>query len=357
MHLDLIPPEQRERSLLHLPDVLCINSIFVSGTSGPVRSTVSLYYHPLTTPLTLHLVFGGHPNVRNGGIATNVELRDNMSAHPGYSQSGSVVFTHDTSPHSVASPLATNTSDNSSWPSPSDLGYLTLGNSPDVGSQFGQDAEAYAAHQVSWDMLADRHTVIPRRKGRRYHAQRDQDGASEQLSYTTLEPASSRGPRKSEKRFPCTVCPQSFKHASDWKRHEASVHGYNDQEWTCMLTEAFKLQSECIFCLEPMVSIDHLHKHAVVPCSIKRTIERTFPRKDLLKQHVLLAHLADESTLVRKDFKVPQEWSRALDLSPGGPGSRWCGFCGCMLETTAKRMDHVAQHFRKGQNMTSWIRM
>ena len=353
MHLGLILHEQRRRHSLNLPDALWINSTYVLETFEPARSTVSLCCHVLSTPLTLHLVFDGHAKVRNSEVTSNTGLHANVSAQPSCARPVFVSFADD----NVTSPPVTNTSDSSSWPSPSDPGYPTPDNNQDTETHFYQHPTAESARQNTFSVSAPQEAAVPKRKGRRYHAQRHQYGTSEHLPFATQQTSSSPNFEEIENRFPCTVCVKAFKNASDWKRHEAGVHGYNDREWICALTDAFKLQYECVFCSEPMDSIDHLEKHAIAPCSNKCTAERSFPRKDLLKQHVLLAHLPDAPPSIKKTFEVPAEWSRGLDVSPGGPSSRWCGFCKRMLETTAERMDHVAQHFRKGQDMTSWIRM
>jgi len=312
-----------------------------------------LYYHVLTTLLTLHLVFDGHAKVQNGQVPSNTGLHANMSARSSYAQPVSMSFADD----NVTCSPATNTGDINSWPWPSGPGYPTPDSNQDTETQVYQHPAANPARQEALSASALQEAAMPKRKGRRYHAQRQQYSTSEHLPVAPQQTSSCPSFQEPENRFPCTVCVKAFKNASDWKRHEASVHGYNDREWVCMLTDAFKLQSECVFCLEPMDSIDHLGKHTIDPCLNKCTAERSFPRKDLLKQHVLLAHLTGASPSIKKTFEIPTEWSRGLDVSPGGPSSRWCGFCKRMLETTAERMDHVAQHFRKGQDMTSWIRM
>ncbi|KAI4648510.1 uncharacterized protein J4E79_010132 [Alternaria viburni] len=276
-----------------------------------------------------------------------------MSAQSSYAQPVSVSFADD----NIICPPATNTSDSSSWPSPSDPGYPTPDSNQDTETQVYQHSAAESARQEAFGVSGLQEAAMPKRKGRRFHAPRYQYGTSKHLPVAPQQTWTSPSFQESENKFSCTECVKAFKNASDWKRHEASVHGYNDREWVCMLTDAFKLQSECVFCLEPMDSIDHLDKHVIAPCLNKCAAERSFPRKDLLRQHVLLAHLKGAPPSAKKTFGVPTEWSRGLDVSPSGPGSRWCGFCGCMLDTTARRMAHVAQHFRNGQKMTSWIQM
>jgi hypothetical protein len=258
----------------------------------------------------------------------------------------------------ISSPSEPETSDSSSWLVSPDASCHTPDNTTAL-TLFHQVVESNQAHQTSQGVSAARTATMPKRKGRRHRAETYQAGAGEHLPHATPIHTTSAGPEKSGHRFVCTVfgCIRSFENASGWKRHEAGFHGHTDHEWICMLTEAFKSRSECVFCLEPMDSIDHLSSHTIARCSEKCIIERSFFRKDFLKQHVLHAHLAGEPDAVRRNFKVPQEWCREVESSAVPPGSRWCGFCRCAFETTAKRMDHVAQHFRKGQDMTNWIRM
>jgi hypothetical protein len=59
---------------------------------------------------------------------------------------------------------------------------------------------------------------------------------------------------------------------------------------------------------------------------------------------------------VRKNFQVPQDWSRLVESSDVRPASCWCGFCGRTFESVTTRMDHVAQHFREGMDMRAWDR-
>jgi hypothetical protein len=304
--------------------------------------------------LTLCPVLHDRINDASRRITTRPEPYESVSADPNDIQWGSVF----TSYPDTSSPPTTETNDSSPWRTSPDVSSHTLRNSPTLTMLYQND-ESHQTHQASQSVSAARTASMPKRKGRRLGAETYQAQVRDHLPHATPVHTNAAGPEKSGHRFVCTVagCFRSFKNASDWKRHEAGVHGYDDHEWICMLTEAFKSQSECVFCLEPIDSIDHLSSHAIAPCSDKSIIERSFFRKDLLKQHILHVHLAGEPHAVRRNFKVPQEWSREVESSAVIPGSRWCGFCGCVFETTAKRMDHVAQHFREGQDMTNWILM
>jgi hypothetical protein len=231
------------------------------------------------------------------------------------------------------------------WSSPSDPGYSTPVSNAAFRTHAYQVTGTEPAYQASQNVNGPCNATMPKRKGRRHRAQGYQVGMDKHLPYTTPIQSTSCHRRESDAPFSCTVveCTRSFKSAFDWKRHEAGVHGHSDREWICMLTDGFKSRSECVFC-------------SIAPCSDKCIVERTFFRKDLLKQHVLHAHLAGEHTLVRKNFQVPQDWSRVVESSAVRPDSCWCGFCGLSFESVTTRMDHVAQHFREGLDMRAWNR-
>lgn len=309
-------------------------------------------------PLTDNLVLDGHATKQDDGNIHRRQRRGDTLANMSHMYSGSMATIHDMSALSTVSPPAINTYNNNQLPSPSDAGYPTPVGSVASRTYVYQDTGTESAYQASQNANAARKATMPKRKGRRHRAQGYQVGMDEHLpSKTPIQSTHSRL-REFDAPFSCTVvgCTRSFKSAFDWKRHEAGVHGHSDREWICMLTDEFKSQSECVFCSEAMDTIHHLGEHAIAPCSDKRIIERTFFRKDLLKQHVLHAHLAGEHDSVRKNFQVPQDWSRLVESSDVRPASCWCGFCGRTFESVTTRMDHVAQHFREGMDMRAWDR-
>ncbi|KAF1842006.1 uncharacterized protein K460DRAFT_398110 [Cucurbitaria berberidis CBS 394.84] len=198
--------------------------------------------------------------------------------------------------------------------------------------------------------------VTPARKGkRRYMSRYDPNvgrttdsfspGTSSDSAYDVI------------KAYHCTVCPGTFKDAYGWKRHESSVHGFNDTEWTCMLHETILINLKCIFCSEHVddIDIDHFDQHDIQLCMNKSCSDRTFARKDLLKQHVRHVHLASAPASIMQTFKVPKIWSKATDGALANPDALWCGFCLLMHESITTRMEHVAQHFRDGQDMATWV--
>jgi hypothetical protein len=308
--------------------------------------------------LTTYSVIDGHANVRSGGNTIHPDPCGNMLASTDYVDSSFMVATPATSPPGTTLQAAMGMNHDHVWSSSTEGGYPTPNDSPGFAKRVYEAFDGGLTRQAPESSSTSRKAIMPKRKGRRHRGQTAQAGASEHLPNATLASKPSYDIRQSEKRFHCTApsCVQSFKTAFDWKRHEAGVHGHSDWKWICMLTEVFKLQSECVFCLEPMSSIDHLSKHAITPCADKCIADRTFFRKDLLKQHISHVHLPGKPTSAKNNFEVPREWTMGVELSASGPNSCWCGFCECSFDTVTKRMDHVAQHFREGMSLTTWVR-
>ncbi|KAI8204565.1 Homeobox protein 4 [Colletotrichum sp. SAR 10_86] len=71
--------------------------------------------------------------------------------------------------------------------------------------------------------------------------------------------------------------------------------------------------------------------------------DRTFYRKDHLRQHLKLVHGSNQMTRLMDKWKVVKNNIRSA-----------CGFCGAKLETWAERGDHLADHFKNGSTMTDW---
>ncbi|RMJ16199.1 hypothetical protein CDV36_004126 [Fusarium kuroshium] len=94
----------------------------------------------------------------------------------------------------------------------------------------------------------------------------------------------------------------------------------------------------CVFCGEVTPSETHLATHNPAACQ-----ERSFSRKDHLKQHLRLVHNAGLIDLSLKLWKAqkPEIKSR-------------CGFCKAELETWLDRVDHLSNHFKLGCTMADW---
>lgn len=108
---------------------------------------------------------------------------------------------------------------------------------------------------------------------------------------------------------------------------------------------------KCVFCSDAVDDLNHFNHHNVQICLEKSESERTFARKDLLKQHVLQKHLVAANDYTRRWFDSPNFWSETVDMSLE---ARWRGFYSLILDDMPARMSHVAQHFRSGLDMTTW---
>ncbi|OLN85552.1 Homeobox protein 4-like protein 2 [Colletotrichum chlorophyti] len=142
--------------------------------------------------------------------------------------------------------------------------------------------------------------------------------------------------------YQCTFCTETFRTKHDWQRHEKSLH-MPLEKWTCSPDGPRAInpengQSCCVFCGEVEPGQEHIDSHNPTACQ-----ERTFNRKDHLKQHLRLVHnagLLDWSSKLWR-ITVPDIRSR-------------CGFCAASLDTWSARADHLADHFKMGQDMANW---
>ncbi|KAF4415911.1 Homeobox 4 [Fusarium acutatum] len=149
------------------------------------------------------------------------------------------------------------------------------------------------------------------------------------------------------KKFQCTFCTDTFGTKYDWQRHEKSLH-LSLERWMCTpngprVPDPQSNQICCAFCGEVEPSDDHIVSHNLLACMERRPEDRTFYRKDHLNQHLRLMHNVKFLDWSMKSWKVT------------GPDIRSrCGFCGIAMSSWSIRVDHLAEHFRKGDTMASW---
>jgi hypothetical protein len=196
-------------------------------------------------------------------------------------------------------------------------------------------------------------TPVIKRKGKMQHPSRFDHAGADLLGLSP--PTSSDSGTDATKPYHCTVCRNSFKDVYGWKRHESGVHGFIDTEWVCMLTDAITQGITCIFCSHIVHDLSHFDSHDIHKCLNKTICDRTFARKDLLKQHVQQVHLAAAEKPVLKAFQVPKEWSQEVEPARIHPAAVWCGFCLYTCTSVNERMKHVAEHFENGYEMQDWI--
>lgn len=99
---------------------------------------------------------------------------------------------------------------------------------------------------------------------------------------------------------------------------------------------------QCVFCPELSPTADHLESHNFQACHEKTLAERTFYRKDHLRQHLRLMHG------VKFDPHMDTWKSTTFTISSK------CGFCPSVFNTWQARADHLAAHFRNGADMKTW---
>ncbi|OBS23041.1 hypothetical protein FPOA_09359 [Fusarium poae] len=147
-------------------------------------------------------------------------------------------------------------------------------------------------------------------------------------------------------RYQCTFCTESFKLKHTWTRHEKTQH-LSLEQWECTPTGSTCLndssEATCVYCgaLNPGVAHFETHNHDL--CYRRERSERTFYRKDHLRQHLRLVHGLEFRKWPMEDwrFKLEDIISR-------------CGFCDANMTTWSERANHLAEHFKDGMTMADW---
>lgn len=153
------------------------------------------------------------------------------------------------------------------------------------------------------------------------------------------------------RRYCCTFCCDRFKSKYDWARHEKSLH-VTLEAWCCApfgttIPSNALGETLCAFCGITNPTQTHIETHEPTACeaSSPPKTRRSFRRKDHLVQHLRRAHNIP-ATSTPPDL---ESWKIGHSSIP----SR-CGFCNKSLSTWAERTEHLAEHFRHGQTMSSW---
>lgn len=149
------------------------------------------------------------------------------------------------------------------------------------------------------------------------------------------------------KTFQCTFCTETFRTKHDWQRHEKSLH-LSLERWVCSPDGAKAVNPEnglisCVFCGQLDPDDAHIESHNFSSC-VERTVEeRTFYRKDHLRQHLKLVHNVKFLPWAMDKWRVATPEIRSR-----------CGFCGTVMDSWTIRVDHLAEHFKTGNTMADW---
>lgn len=147
--------------------------------------------------------------------------------------------------------------------------------------------------------------------------------------------------------FQCTFCTETFKTKHDWQRHEKSLH-LSLERWICSPNGPYQHCIEynhlaCVYCGLPNPPEGHAEQHNHSSCAERSLEERTFYRKDHLRQHLNLVHDAKFAAWSMDSWKVATPEIRSR-----------CGFCGIVMDSWSIRVDHLAEHFKGGKSMADW---
>jgi hypothetical protein len=149
------------------------------------------------------------------------------------------------------------------------------------------------------------------------------------------------------KTFQCTFCTETFRTKHDWQRHEKSLH-LSLERWVCSPNGAKAFSPDngrmsCVFCGQADPDEAHIDSHNYAACQERTPGERSFYRKDHLRQHLKLVHNAKLLSWSMEQWKTTTPEIRSR-----------CGFCDTILDTWGIRVDHLAEHFKKGKSMADW---
>ncbi|EGY23399.1 uncharacterized protein VDAG_04837 [Verticillium dahliae VdLs.17] len=149
------------------------------------------------------------------------------------------------------------------------------------------------------------------------------------------------------RKFQCTFCTETFAQKHGWQRHEKSLH-LSLERWECSpegpYTQDDAGHLTCAYCAEFEPDLDHLAMHNYEVCKNRPSEERSFYRKDHLRQHLKAVH--------HTKFESPTmgHWKQTIkDVTSS------CGFCGLAMSSWTERVDHLADHFKSGATMAEWL--
>ncbi|CZR64542.1 uncharacterized protein PAC_14440 [Phialocephala subalpina] len=149
--------------------------------------------------------------------------------------------------------------------------------------------------------------------------------------------------------FHCLFCLKRFDSQEEWATHEMLQHFLAQRFWVCMpkgpIEEADDGTEVCVFCLAVDLDAEHCAQHKVKRCLKKNVEDRTYRCKQDFEFHLQIFHGQDNMNV------RTENWSS----SPADDKWHWfCGFCDETMATWTQRGEHLSEHFKKGDSMSSW---
>lgn len=109
-----------------------------------------------------------------------------------------------------------------------------------------------------------------------------------------------RRQRSGDPAFECTNCARTFTRKFDLTRHEKAIHLQPSKSWVCsdlisqgespLVWRISASAPQCAFCGQANPDEEHFLSHEFVACADRSVSDRTFARKDHLRQHLYKFH-------------------------------------------------------------------
>ena len=152
--------------------------------------------------------------------------------------------------------------------------------------------------------------------------------------------------RQTSQPFQCTFCTETFKPKYNRQRHEKSFHLSLEKSQCTPNGPIFMnlgFEPACVYCGLVNPDQSHLATHNHEICEDRLIQDRTYYRKDHLRQHLKLVHNTEFRPQPMDCWKFESREVRSQ-----------CGFCGLTMTNWDQRAEHIAEHFRTGNTMADW---
>ncbi|KAK7934520.1 hypothetical protein PG985_000015 [Apiospora marii] len=152
--------------------------------------------------------------------------------------------------------------------------------------------------------------------------------------------------------YACTVCHRQFPKRYTWERHEKSTH-FACERWICGNSLSKNVSQDCPICAtegdnpRPMGQCGHRFPD----CLLKPEVDRTFYRRDAIKQHLKVFHCKDQAWPKQADRLQLDDWKVDSNLTPP---SLVCHFCCFQPRNWEARVQHISSHFETGTDISQW---
>ncbi|TGO13861.1 hypothetical protein BTUL_0062g00350 [Botrytis tulipae] len=144
-------------------------------------------------------------------------------------------------------------------------------------------------------------------------------------------------------------CPYATSRKSDWIRHEESEKHWPQKRYMCMLCAEPQSDEDlnpcCTYCSSAFSTIEEVLSHSL-NCIEARRKGKTFTgaKNDHFQAHLVDVHHRPglETTSAAWIYNHKAKWPR------------YCGFCTYHFKDWEERKNHVAEHFKKGADISNW---